>query len=305
MAKYWTESWREELKKKIDLAAVQHFDGIMLDVMTGYWSWLEAYPSMNIDELRQRYIELIAWISGYAEEQYGSAFLVTANLDPDVYRYFDDLSLYIDGGYYQNAFFKWEGSGIIDGYGRSVSDHRFENPSIDFARSQGLSVLDMDHLGTGTVTEGLDFEDYNDRITDDKLLLLFRWAIDSGSTPYVSEVFMDKPYNSGIPRFSRIYADMPPFSDTPYADWVLGSDASDEFSTGAGKDLVYGGPGDDKIDGGAGRNDAAYYLGPRKDYEVVRAGESIIVTAQKGDEGRDVLINIEKLIFSDTTEAVP
>lgn len=118
VARYWTNSWREELEKKIDLVAVQHFDGIMMDVMTGYWSWLKAYPSMDIGELRQQYKELIAHLSDYAKEKYGTAFLITANLDPDAYKYFGNLNEYIDGGYYQNAFFSWNGSGIIEGHGR-------------------------------------------------------------------------------------------------------------------------------------------------------------------------------------------
>ena len=302
VAKYWTESWREELRKKIDLAAVQHFDGVMLDVMTGYWSWLQAYPSMDIAELRQHYVELLAWIYGYAKEQYGSAFLITGNIDPDGYQYLDDLSACLDGGYYQNAFFSWDGSGIVDGLCRSNSRVKFSNPRIEFLRSQGLSVLSMDHLGTGTVSAGLDFTDYDDRITEENLIQLFRWAIDSGSTPFVTQVFMSGPYN-GIPRFSRVLPDLPPFTDTLYADWVIGSEDGDIISTGGGHDLVYGGLGDDQIDGGPG-DDAAYYTGPRNDYEVIREGESIIVTATGSDDGRDVLINIERLIFSDTVEII-
>ncbi|OQB20280.1 MAG: hypothetical protein BWY11_02516 [Firmicutes bacterium ADurb.Bin182] len=304
VAKYWTDSWREELKRDIDATAAQHFDGIMLDTMLAYSTWAQADPSLTLETYIQRNVELIKWISDYAKERYGSAFVITGNFNPDTefFKYFPDLSDYMDGGYYQNAFFRWEGSGIIDGYGRSFSEKRFENPYIDFMVSQGLSVLDMDHLGTGVIPEGLDFADYNDRITEEKLLALFRWAIDSGSTPFVIEVFMAQPYKL-VPRFSRVYEDLPPFSDTPYADWVLGSEAHDVIPTGAGDDMVYGGPGDDQIDGGQG-DDAAYYTGQRKDYEVVREDENVIVTARKGDEGRDMLVNIERLIFLDMTETI-
>lgn len=165
-------------------------------------------------------------------------------------------------------------------------------------------MLNMDHLGTGIISEGLDFENYDDRINEEMLMLISRWAIDSGSTPFVSELFMGLPYHNGIPRFSRIYADMPSFSNTHYNDWVLGSEASDDFSTGYGNDIAYGGAGDDKIDGGEGE-DAAYYTGPRNNYELVRNGDTIIVTAKEGNEGSDSLTNIERLIFSDTVEAVP
>ncbi|OQB20279.1 MAG: hypothetical protein BWY11_02515 [Firmicutes bacterium ADurb.Bin182] len=301
IAKYWTEGWREVLKKRIDLAAAQHFDGIMLDVPGGAWRWKNAYPSMDMDELTRLDNELLQWISGYVKEQYGSAFLVTGNFGGA--RSFTDFGKYVDGAYCQNFFFSWDGSGIVNGYGLSASKKKFENIVVDFYNEQGVQMLNMEHLGTGVVSEGLDFVDYNDRITEEKLLALFRWAIDSGSTPFVIEVFMAQPYKL-VPRFSRVFADMPSFSDTSYADWVLGSEADDVIPTGAGDDMVYGGPGDDQIDGGQG-DDAAYYTGQRKDYEVVREGENVIVTARKGDEGKDVLKNIERLIFSDMTEEAP
>lgn len=302
IAKYWTEGWREVLRQRIDLAAAQHFDGIMLDVPGGAWRYKNAYPSMDMDELTRLDNELLQWISSYVKEQYGTAFLVTGNFGGA--RAFTDFGTYVDGAYCQNFFFSWDGSGIVNGYGLSTSKKKYENLVADYYKEQGVQMLNMEHLGTGVPSEGLDFVDYNDRITEDRLLLLFRWAIDSGSTPFVSEVFMDEPYNNGIPRFSRILSGLPPFSDTPYADWVLGSESNDAIPTGAGDDLIYGGPGDDEIDGGEG-NDAAYYTGRYKDYEVVREGDTVVVTAKKGDEGRDTLKNIERLIFSDTTEAVP
>ncbi len=49
----------------------------------------------------------------------------------------------------------------------------------------------------------------------------------------------------------------------------------------------------------------AYYTGSRNKYELIREGDMIIVTAKEGNEGRDTLINIERLIFSDITEAIP
>jgi hypothetical protein len=45
VAAYWTDAWKQEIQKKIDLAAVENFDGVMFDVMTSYWVWLNAYPN--------------------------------------------------------------------------------------------------------------------------------------------------------------------------------------------------------------------------------------------------------------------
>ncbi len=306
VAKFWTDAWKEEIKRDIDLTAAEHFDGIMLDTMLSYSIWAEADPSVSREEYIDRNVEFLKWISDYAKSEYGTAFTVTGNFNPDLefFQYFPDFGRYIDGGYYQNAFFRWEGSGVIDGYGLSTSSDRFINTYIDFMREQGLSVLDMDHLGTGIITDDLDFTDYDDRITEDRLLLLFDWAIESGSTPFVTEVFMSQVYNGIIPRFSRILEDAAPFTDTPYNDWTLGSEAADVFSTGAGNDLAYGGPGDDEIYGGGGI-DRAYYKGRRADYEVATDKGVTTVTALKGNDGSDILIGFEGLIFSDTAEKIP
>lgn len=302
VAKYWTESWRMVLAKRIDYAAAQHFDGIMLDVPDGVWPWKEAYPELDYQELRKLNNELLQWISNYAKEQYGTAFLITGNFGGAAY--FADFGKNVDGAYAQNFFFSWDGSGIINGYGLSQSEGEFKNVVVDFYRKQGVQMLDMEHLGTGEITEGLDFVDYDDRITQENLLHLFRWAIDSGSTPFVSQVFMSRPYN-GIPRFSRIIAGMPPFADTPYDDWVLGSDEEDVFATGAGDDLVYGGPGDDEIYGGSGNNDRVFFTGKRSDYDVITDKGVTTVISKNGNEDTDILIGFESLIFSDTTEKIP
>lgn len=302
VARYWTNSWRNELEKKIDLVAAENFDGVVLDVMACYWKWMSYYPDMNLTDLRARSAELVRWISAYAKGTYGSAFLVTINLDPEAYKYFPDLGSYVDGGYFQNAFFKWDGSGIEDGYGRSSSSEHFSNLAFDFIRNQGLPLLDMDHIGTGPVPPGLDFENYDGRINETKLLRLFRWAIDSGSIPFAVPVFMTEPYTL-IPRFTRVVTGLPPSSDTVYRDWVIGSRAPDRIFTGDGDDVVYGGPGDDIIDGGAG-NDTALFTGSKGSYQWTVDGGRVFVRALESDEGTDTLTGIERLVFLDGTETV-
>jgi hypothetical protein len=297
VAAYWTDSWRQELRGKIDLAVTEHFDGVMLDVMTGYWTWMQAYPSMNLGLLRARLVDLLKWASLYAKGTYGTAFVITVNLDSEVHEYFPDLGSYVDAGYYQNAFFEWNGSGRVNGYCLPSTTDRFSNAAIDFIKSQGLAVLDMEHLGTGKVSTGLDFTNYEDRITPENLYKLFRWAIESGSTPFVTRVFMQEPY-VGLPRFVRVRANLPSMSDSRYPDWVIGSDANDRIDTGSRDDVIYGGPGDDAIDGGAG-SDTAWYSKASANYTVTRADGAVIVVDATGVEGTDRLVNIERLYFAD------
>jgi Ca2+-binding RTX toxin-like protein len=304
VAAYWTDSWKEVLQKRVDLAAAENFDGVMFDVMTGYWTWMDAYPGGDVEDYRQKMVTLIKDMSEYAKSKYGTAFLITANLDWFVYLYFDDLGSYVDGGYFQNAYFDWDGSGNIGG-GIDSLDESAGNPLIEFMAAQGLSLLDMDHLGTGQVTPGLDFENYDDRISEENWLLLFRWAAESGSLPYATRLFMDSlPYN-GIPRFSRVIPGKEAFGNTPYDDWVLGSDAVDVVLTGDGADLFYGGPGNDHYEGGAG-NDTALFNGNSTDYTVSHDENGVTtVTDNTGQEGVDTLIDVERLIFNDLTMEIP
>jgi endo-alpha-1,4-polygalactosaminidase (GH114 family) len=294
---YWTEAWRDQLRQKIDFVAAQHFDGLMLDVMTGYWTWANTYPGMDVSGLRQQTVELFRWISAYARTTYGSAFVVTVNLDPDAKSYFGDLGVHIDAGYYQNAFFEWNGSGVVNGYGVSTNADRFTNPAIDYVKAQGLAVLDMDHLGIGTPPPGLNFQDFNDRITAVNLLKLFRWALESGSTPFAVEVFMGPPY-ALVPRFVRVLANRPGLAGTAHPDWVIGSGAADTIDAGGGDDTVAGLGGADLIDGGSGTN-TAVFVGARASFDVFQAGDVITIVDRSGREGVDTLRRIQFLQFAD------
>lgn len=62
--------------------------------------------------------------------------------------------------------------------------------------------------------------------------------------------------------------------------------------------MIVGGRGNDKIDGGEGQ-DIAKYLLNKADYKVEQQGGQTIVTALRGNEGTDTLVNIEKLVFAD------
>ena len=298
-AAYWTDSWKEEIKKKLELAAIENFDGVMFDVMDGdVFTWLQAYPAMNLQSLRSQLADFFRWASTYAKTTYGTAFLVTGNLDGHVNEYFSDLGRYVDAGYYQNAFFDWTGSGVVNGYGLSTTTDHFSNPAIDFLKSQGMAVLDMDQIGTGAVSGGLDFQNYDDQITNPNLLKLFKWAIQSGSTPYSTTEFFGVPYSGIFPRFVRVLPNVPSATNSKYADWVIGSDGDDTISTGDGDDVIYGGGGNDVINGGAGIN-TAFYLGALSKFSIAQSDGKVIVTDNTGAEGTDTLTNIQRLQFAD------
>lgn len=297
VAAYWKDSWKKEIFEKIDIVASQHFDGVMLDVMTGYRTWKKAYPGKDVSDLRRKYVEFFKSVSNYAKGKYGSSFLVTANFDAAVKDYFPDLGVYADGGYYQNAVFSWDGSGKVDGPCLSLSGGSFSNPAVDFLKRQGLAILNMDHLGTGYVSGGLDFRNYDDRITEDKLLEMFSWAIESGSTPYVSAVFMGAPYVLGIPRFVRVRPGMKDLPMTSDDNYIIGSEADDRIATGSGDDVIYPGPGDNSVDGGAGYN-TVFYLGKYGDYRLEK-GEGGWTVSGKDGKVRDRLSRIQRLIFAD------
>ena len=67
VAAYWTESWRQQLARKIDAVAAEHFDGVLLDVKTGYRTWSEAYPSLDLKRLREDSADVFRWVSAYAK----------------------------------------------------------------------------------------------------------------------------------------------------------------------------------------------------------------------------------------------
>ncbi|MFA5969200.1 MAG: hypothetical protein WC816_08165 [Sphingomonas sp.] len=89
-------------------------------------------------------------------------------------------------------------------------------------------------------------------------------------------------------------------------DSVLGTPFADTLTGGDGDDTIFGKGGDDTIDGGSGI-DQALYAGSSSDFIISRELDgSISVYDPVGDEGYDVLTNVESLHFSgdNTTIAV-
>ncbi|WP_259551827.1 calcium-binding protein [[Roseibacterium] beibuensis] len=78
-------------------------------------------------------------------------------------------------------------------------------------------------------------------------------------------------------------------------DDMLGLDGNDILNGGAGDDILNGGLGNDQIDGGAG-DDVLVVSGVAADYRLLTDGDNFIL---KGADGRDNLIGVERIHFSD------
>ncbi|MFO1070532.1 MAG: hypothetical protein U1E14_18600 [Geminicoccaceae bacterium] len=86
-------------------------------------------------------------------------------------------------------------------------------------------------------------------------------------------------------------------------DSLLGADGRDSLFGGDGADGLVGGRRSDTLYGGAGR-DGAYFAGDRQDFTITRVDGHFVIQdryAQDGDEGRDVLFDIEWASFGDGT----
>jgi serralysin len=86
-------------------------------------------------------------------------------------------------------------------------------------------------------------------------------------------------------------------------DYFTGRDIDERISgTGAGE-RIDGAGGDDSIDGLAGFDEAGFG-GLRANYDITRIDDTYVVTDRVGDDGRDVLSNIEALVFADRSVAL-
>jgi Ca2+-binding RTX toxin-like protein len=79
-------------------------------------------------------------------------------------------------------------------------------------------------------------------------------------------------------------------------DTLIGGSMADRFNGGDGDDLLTGAGGDDRLDGGLGV-DVAVFSGSHSAYVLESVNGIVIVT---GPDGRDELVGIERLQFSDT-----
>lgn len=86
-------------------------------------------------------------------------------------------------------------------------------------------------------------------------------------------------------------------------DTLIGGAGNDSLLGGLGNDILEGGAGNDRLRGGSGDLNIAVFAGPQADYDITfQQNSSVIVTdmtPENGDEGRDVLSEIQIIRFAD------
>lgn len=97
--------------------------------------------------------------------------------------------------------------------------------------------------------------------------------------------------------------EMPVISGSAQGDVLTGTGGPENLYGGLGDDRLRGMGDDDYLDGGMGQ-DLAFYANPRVNYEVRAFGDRFLVTDFAGSDGRDMLANIERLVFPDMSVAV-
>ena len=85
-------------------------------------------------------------------------------------------------------------------------------------------------------------------------------------------------------------------------DELEDSGSDDDWASGLGDDSFHGGLGDDHIDGGEGI-DTAHFEHEHENYTITHTESGIEVNHDTGTEGHDVLANVERLSFADTSLA--
>lgn len=84
--------------------------------------------------------------------------------------------------------------------------------------------------------------------------------------------------------------------------FLVGTSNDDMLKTGAANDLLFGSWGDDVLDGGGGL-DTAMFNGSSKNYQISSINGTIAVSDKVGKFGKDTLIGIERIKFSDKSIA--
>lgn len=90
-------------------------------------------------------------------------------------------------------------------------------------------------------------------------------------------------------------------------DLLVGLDGADALDGGAGNDTLRGGSGNDRLTGGGGDDrlfgdagiDTAHYPAGRAAYATSRVGDTLVVSATSGPDGRDELQQVERVQFAD------
>ena len=85
---------------------------------------------------------------------------------------------------------------------------------------------------------------------------------------------------------------------TPFTE--IGTSGNDVLYSSASKKYIRGESGDDQLNGLTGKIDTAVYYGSRNDFSIIKNNTTqTIVADNNGLEGRDTLLDIERISFSD------
>ena len=158
---------------------------------------------------------------------------------------------------------------------------------------QGYQVLlhELGHMmGLAHPFEGTHQLPYEDDYTANTLM----------SYDHLDTVFYDTYSEYDIAAFNWIYGGdglRGRYGVGGSMDYLTGRSMDETITGTAGSERVDGAGGDDSIDGKAGFDEAGY-SGARANYDITKVNGAYIVTDRVGDEGRDVLTNIEALVFA-------
>ncbi len=84
---------------------------------------------------------------------------------------------------------------------------------------------------------------------------------------------------------------------------AIGGSGNDTITGNDANNTISGGAGNDTMDGGAGIDVAAFGV-VRANYVITRAGATITVKCNSGNDGTDTLVSVERLKFSDFSVAL-
>lgn len=203
--------------------------------------------------------------------------------------------------------------------------HNYENAvqfTANYAGAAGAAVFSFNALAGAVYSLSstsykdpdvlLVFDDRGNAIVEDDRT--GGWGYDHLTfvAPYSGTYYVDASWWQGAGAGQQavtlsIYEDLTTLSgfniDGAAASEEINGSANDDNIFGyQGRDSLFGGRGSDYLDGGTGL-DEAYYQGNRSEYTVRLDGDRVIVTDLVGNEGKDLLSNIERLDFKDVDVA--
>ncbi|MGI9211468.1 MAG: Calx-beta domain-containing protein, partial [Methylococcaceae bacterium] len=208
------------------------------------------------------------------------------------------------------------GAAALDGIGNSLNNQLTGNDAANFLDGgAGMDTL-LGGAGADTLQGGIgvdwlqggdDDDLYLVSSTEDKIMETagggqgdeVRSSVDFALTDYVERLTLagtDNLSGTGNSLDNRL-------TGNSAANRLSGLAGDDQLSGNGGDDTLSGGLGADTLDGGTG-NDTATYSGNSSGYQISLYGDANTwliqdINPRDGDDGRDLLIGIERIAFAD------